>query len=174
MALVSLPGAAQDRLRAHMPYAVDSPYRLTRWASSSRSQRARRTAGAAACLAWEALSASVRCRLSTAVGGDCYSLGYSVDRESVPRAVADPKIGELLARGSARRAGLRVGCSGGGLEDNGVAEGFELSYMAGHIRVAPGVPGDRRRALRHLPLPTAVRLFQVRIMPERGWLPQRR
>jgi hypothetical protein len=46
--------------------------------------------------------------------------------------------------------------------------------MAGHIRVAPGVPGDRRRALRHLPLPTAVRLFQVRIMPERGWLPQRR
>jgi hypothetical protein len=62
VALVSLPGAAQDRLRAHMPYAVDSPHRLTRWASSSRSQRARRTASAAACLAWEALSASVRCR----------------------------------------------------------------------------------------------------------------
>jgi hypothetical protein len=62
VALVSLPGAAQDRLRAHMPYAVDSPHRLTRWASSSRRQRARRTASAAACLAWEALSASVRCR----------------------------------------------------------------------------------------------------------------
>jgi hypothetical protein len=67
VALVSLPGTAQDRLRAYMPYAVDSPHRLTRWASSSRSQRARRTAGAAACLAREALSASVRCRLSTAV-----------------------------------------------------------------------------------------------------------
>jgi hypothetical protein len=62
VALVSLPGAAQDRLLAHMPYAVDSPHRLTRWASSSRRQRARRTASAAACLAWEALSASVRCR----------------------------------------------------------------------------------------------------------------
>jgi hypothetical protein len=29
---------------------------------------------------------------------------------------------------------------------------------------------DRRRACRHLPLPTTVRLLQVRVEPERGWL----
>jgi len=33
---------------------------------------------------------------------------------------------------------------------------------------------DRRRACRHLPLPTTVRLLQVRVEPERGWLLQRR
>jgi hypothetical protein len=34
--------------------------------------------------------------------------------------------------------------------------------------------GDRRRACRHLPLPATVRLLQVRVEPERGWLLQRR
>ena len=32
----------------------------------------------------------------------------------------------------------------------------------------------RRRARRHLPLPTTVRLLQVEVEPERGWLLQRR
>jgi hypothetical protein len=33
---------------------------------------------------------------------------------------------------------------------------------------------DRRRACRHLPLLTTVRLLQARVEPERGWLLQRR
>ena len=116
VALVSLPGAAQDRLLAHMPYAVDSPYRLTRWASSSRSQRARRTAGAAACLAWEALSASVRCRPPLSVVIVTHLVARSIasrcrERLLIRKLVSYWRVaapGEPGSESGAQAAGLRI------------------------------------------------------------------
>jgi hypothetical protein len=59
----------------------------------------------------------------------------------------------------------------------GISDSFLTDWPDGtglwHLYRTP-IRGDRRHACRHLPLPTTVRLLQVRVEPERGWLLQRR
>jgi hypothetical protein len=47
------------------------------------------------------------------------------------------------------------------------------TLLAWHARNLAITPGEWL-ARRHLPMPTTVRLLQVRVEPERGWLLQRR
>jgi hypothetical protein len=59
--------------------------------------------------------------------------GFRLARQAgfAARPVANPKIGELVgARQRPAEPGCRAGGSGGGLEGDGVAEGFELADVA--------------------------------------------